>query len=118
MTVTWASTKSTPIQILQSSFQDQEEGEESLRKQIPIVSFSIGASGEFVINQRRSMEGAQSMLLESGDALVFGGPSRMIFHGIRKIFPESMPQELAEFTAMRSGRLNLTFRQYIPDLPH
>jgi len=94
--------------------QDREEGEESLRRQIPVISFSIGAIGEFVFNKTRSMETARSLLLESGDVLIFGGPSRMIFHGIRKIFPESTPHELAEFTGMRNGRLNLTLRQFLP----
>jgi len=96
--------------------QDREEGSESLKRQIPVVSFSIGATGEFVFNSTRSMDTARSILLESGDALIFGGPSRMVFHGIRKIFPESMPQELADLTGMRNGRLNLTIRQYIPEL--
>ena len=63
------------------------------------------------------METAQSILLESGDALIFGGPSRMIFHGIRRIFPESMPSELTETMGMRNGRLNVTIREYIPDVP-
>eukprot|EP00210_Caulerpa_lentillifera_P000562 g543.t1 len=95
--------------------QDREEGSESLKRQIPVVSFSIGATGEFVFNTTRSMDTAKSILLESGDALIFGGPSRMIFHGIRKIFPESMSQELVDLCGMRNGRLNLTIRQYIPE---
>ncbi|GMH38757.1 hypothetical protein BSKO_06641 [Bryopsis sp. KO-2023] len=93
--------------------QDKEEGPESCRRRIPVVSFSIGATGSFVFNKKQSMEGASSIDLESGDVLVFGGPSRMVFHGLRKIYPETMPPELASLANMRLGRLNLTFRQYI-----
>lgn len=59
------------------------------------------------------MEGASSINLESGDVLVFGGPSRMIYHGVREIAPDTMPSDIANEGKMRKGRLNLTFRQYI-----
>lgn len=88
---------------------------ESCQRQIPVVSFSIGATGTFVFNKRRSTEGASSIDLESGDLLVFGGPSRMIYHGLQSIDADSSPEELIKATNMRKGRLNLTFRQYIPD---
>lgn len=40
----------------------------------------------------------KTMLLESGDAVIFGGSSRMRFHGIRRIRP------LAEVVAVLSER--------------
>ena len=80
-----------------------------------MVSFSIGASAEFVFNQFQSMEGASYVELESGDALVFGGASRMIYHGIRKVYPEKTCRDVVARTGLRKGRLNLTFRMYIPD---
>jgi alkylated DNA repair protein (DNA oxidative demethylase) len=47
------------------------------------------------------------MLLESGDAFVFGGPARLRYHGVSRIIPGSAPREL-----QLDGRFNLTFRQY------
>jgi alkylated DNA repair protein (DNA oxidative demethylase) len=49
----------------------------------------------------------ESRLLESGDAFVFGGPSRLRFHGVSRIFTRTAPPELG-----LNGRFNLTFRQY------
>jgi DNA oxidative demethylase len=48
-----------------------------------------------------------SLLLESGDAFVFGGPARLRYHGVSRIVPGTSPSELAA-----AGRFNLTFRQY------
>jgi alkylated DNA repair protein (DNA oxidative demethylase) len=48
----------------------------------------------------------QVVRLESGDLLVFGGPSRMIHHGVSGIVPHSRPPWLR----MVPGRLNFTFR--------
>ena len=42
----------------------------------------------------------------AGDALVFGGPSRMLYHGIEGCVKGSSPPWLR----MTPGRLNLTFR--------
>lgn len=93
--------------------QDKDEGAESCRRRIPVVSFSIGATGTFVFNKKQTMEGASSVDLESGDVLVFGGPSRMIYHGVREIVPDTMPSVIADQGKMRKGRLNLTFRQFV-----
>ncbi len=43
---------------------------------------------------------------------MFGGPSRMLFHAVSKIYPNTAPKELLAATGLRPGRLNLTFRQY------
>jgi alkylated DNA repair dioxygenase AlkB len=51
------------------------------------------------------------VLLESGDVIVFGGASRMIFHGVTGIRRGTAPRELVDATHLRPGRLNLTFRQ-------
>jgi len=45
--------------------------------------------------------------LESGDAFVLGGPSRLRFHGVSALVPRTAPKELD-----LAGRFNLTFRQY------
>lgn len=50
------------------------------------------------------------MELRSGDALVFGGDARMIFHGIDGIEGATGPGELPGGVRLKPGRLNLTFR--------
>jgi hypothetical protein len=46
--------------------------------------------------------------LESGDCIIFGGPSRMILHSLLRIYPNTKPRTLK----MRMGRLNITFRDH------
>lgn len=93
-------------------FQDRDESEESLRKGLPVVSFSIGDTAEFLYSEQRDADKADKVLLESGDILIFGGKSRHIFHGVEKILPSTAPKSLLTETSLRPGRLNLTFRQY------
>lgn len=45
--------------------------------------------------------------LESGDVLVFGGPARLLWHGLSRVLPNQRPKGLV----MAPGRLNLTFRE-------
>jgi len=92
--------------------QDRDESEESLRKGLPVVSFSIGDSAEFLYGDQRDIVKAEKVLLESGDVLIFGGKSRHIFHGVPSIVQDSAPKTLLEQSRLRSGRLNLTFREY------
>ncbi|CAO2839217.1 unnamed protein product [Amaranthus hypochondriacus] len=91
--------------------QDRDETKESLAKQLPVVSFSIGDSAEFLYGDRRDANEAETLILESGDVLIFGGESRHIFHGVASIIPDSAPRALLEETGLRPGRINLTFRQ-------
>ncbi|KAI3512215.1 hypothetical protein L1887_19503 [Cichorium endivia] len=83
-----------------------------LDKGLPVVSFSIGDTAEFLYGNERDIEKAELVKLESGDVLIFGGESRHIFHGVSSIVPDSAPRMLLEATNMFPGRLNLTFRQY------
>ena len=55
----------------------------------------------------RRREPVQTFLLQSGDVFVFGGPSRLRYHGVTRILPHTAPPSLAV-----QGRFNLTFRQY------
>ncbi|KAK7260096.1 hypothetical protein RIF29_25849 [Crotalaria pallida] len=91
---------------------DRDESAESLQKGLPVVSFCIGDSAEFLYGDQRDVEKAENVLLESGDVLIFGGESRHVFHGVSAIIPDSAPNELLKDTRLRPGRLNLTFRQY------
>lgn len=92
--------------------QDKDETPESLRKRLPVVSFSIGDSAEFLYGDHRDIDGADKVKLDSGDVLIFGGESRHIFHGVSSISPNTAPNDLIEETNLKPGRLNLTFREY------
>ncbi|KAJ9547652.1 hypothetical protein OSB04_020195 [Centaurea solstitialis] len=92
--------------------QDRDESSDSLSRGLPVVSFSIGDSAEFLYDDKRDVENAAKILLESGDVLIFGGKSRHIFHGVKTINPNSAPLPLLKQTMLRAGRLNLTFRQF------
>ncbi|XP_047167061.1 alpha-ketoglutarate-dependent dioxygenase AlkB-like [Vigna umbellata] len=92
--------------------QDRDESRESLRKELPVVSFSIGDSADFLYGDERNVHKAEGVILESGDVLIFGGESRRVFHGVRSVLPNSAPKELLRDSGFSPGRLNLTFRQY------
>lgn len=95
-----------------NNVQDRDESQESIVKGLPIVSFSVGDSAEFLYGEKRDVEEAQGVILESGDVLIFGGESRMIFHGVKSIIPNSAPMSLLNESKLRTGRLNLTFRHF------
>eukprot|EP01006_Ploeotia_vitrea_P039015 TRINITY_DN66302_c3_g1_i1.p1 TRINITY_DN66302_c3_g1~~TRINITY_DN66302_c3_g1_i1.p1 ORF type:complete len:372 (+),score=47.20 TRINITY_DN66302_c3_g1_i1:53-1168(+) len=73
---------------------------------VPVVSVSIGDSADFCYKMEWG-ETAKVACLNSGDVLVFGGPSRLIYHAVTKIYPNTAPKQLKMKTP---GRLNLTFR--------
>lgn len=87
--------------------QDKDESAESIAAGAPVVSFSIGETARFLFGGLRRKDPVQTLLLESGDAFVFGGPSRLRYHGVTRILPATAPPGLPF-----AGRLNLTFRQY------
>lgn len=91
--------------------QDKDESISTVRRGSPVVSFSIGDSAVFLYGRERLAETASKVTLDSGDVLVFGGPSRLVFHGVPEVLPHSAPQELVAATGLRPGRLNLTFRE-------
>ncbi|XP_052176182.1 uncharacterized protein LOC127790637 isoform X2 [Diospyros lotus] len=92
--------------------QDKDESQSSLNRQLPVVSFSIGDSAEFLYGDQRDTDKADKVTLESGDVLIFGGKSRLIYHGVAAIFPDTAPKALLDETNLIPGRLNLTFREY------
>jgi DNA alkylation damage repair protein AlkB len=87
--------------------QDRDESPESIARGTPVVSLSIGDAARFLFGGFRRRDPIQKLRLESGDAFVFGGPSRLRYHGVSRIEPGTAPPGLAF-----EGRLNLTFRQY------
>jgi DNA alkylation damage repair protein AlkB len=87
--------------------QDKDESRESLEQGLPVVSVSIGDTARFLIGGFRRRDPLEVISLESGDVFVFGGPSRLRYHGVKGILPCTAPPGLG-FT----GRLNLTLRQF------
>jgi DNA oxidative demethylase len=87
--------------------QDKDESEGSLAAGLPVVSISLGDTAKFLFGGVRRRDPVEAILIESGDAFVFGGPARLRYHGVTRIMPGSAPRELGV-----SGRFNLTLRQY------
>jgi alkylated DNA repair protein (DNA oxidative demethylase) len=87
--------------------QDKDESHRSIEAGLPVVSVSIGDTARFLFGGLRRKDPVLALPLASGDAFVFGGASRLCYHGVSRIVPGTAPPELG----MR-GRFNLTFRQY------
>jgi DNA alkylation damage repair protein AlkB len=87
--------------------QDKDESADSLGAGIPVVSISLGDTARFLFGGSRRRDPVEAILLESGDAFVFGGPARLRYHGVSRIIPGTAPPGLGI-----AGRFNLTFRQY------
>ena len=87
--------------------QDKDESAESLSAGVPVVSVSLGDTARFQLGGWRRRDPVESYLLESGDVFVFGGPSRLRYHGVSRIVSGSGPAAFG-----LNGRFNLTFRQY------
>jgi len=87
--------------------QDKDEGRDSIAAGLPVVSISLGDSARFLFGGVKRRDEVQALLLESGDAFVFGGAARLRYHGVTRIVPGTAPVELGI-----EGRFNLTFRKY------
>ncbi len=70
----------------------------------PIVSLSLGLAATFLFGGARRDDRPRKVRLDSGDVAVWGGQSRLNFHGV---------SPLAEGTHPLTGRrrINLTFRK-------
>ena len=87
--------------------QDKDERPETIEAGYPVVSVSLGDSAKFMIGGTKRKDSVKTIVLESGDALVMGGPSRLRYHGVSGILEGTAPKELGI-----QGRFNLNFRQY------
>ncbi|GJD50088.1 hypothetical protein OPKNFCMD_2824 [Methylobacterium crusticola] len=90
----------------------------------PVLSLSLGATAVFRYGGTRRGDPTRSVRLASGDALVMGGPSRLIFHGVDRILPPvpgllpGLPGAPALPEAVPpGGRLNLTLRRVSRAVP-
>jgi len=79
----------------------QDKDEQNLRA--PIVSVSLGLPAIFQFGGLRRNDPLQRVLLEHGDVVVWGGESRLFYHGIQPLKEDIHP-------ATGACRYNLTFR--------
>ncbi|MFF4326471.1 alpha-ketoglutarate-dependent dioxygenase AlkB family protein [Streptomyces sp. NPDC048387] len=76
------------------------------RSPAPVVSLSLGDSCLFRFGNTASRgRPYRDVELRSGDLFVFGGPSRLAYHGVPKVLPGTAPPGLG-----LTGRLNVTLR--------
>ncbi|MFB6955570.1 alpha-ketoglutarate-dependent dioxygenase AlkB [Streptomyces sp. NPDC056309] len=72
----------------------------------PVVSLSLGDTCVFRFgNTETRTRPWTDVELHSGDLFVFGGPSRLAYHGVPCVHPGTAPAELG-----LTGRLNITLR--------
>lgn len=90
---------------------DREE-----RSAAPVVSVSLGDSCVFRFGTTAGRGRPWTdVVLESGDLFVFGGPSRLAFHGVPKVLAGSGDPGIG----LEQGRFNLTLRETgLSDGPH
>jgi DNA oxidative demethylase len=78
------------------------------RSLAPVVSLSLGAGCVFRFGNTESRNRPWTDVpLESGDLFVFGGPSRLAYHGVPKTLPGTGPAGIG----LDTGRLNITLRE-------
>jgi alkylated DNA repair protein (DNA oxidative demethylase) len=70
----------------------------------PIVSVSLGLPAVFLFGTPSRKDRPQRHRLQHGDVVVWGGPSRLAFHGVA-------PLADGEHTLLGRRRINLTFRR-------
>jgi DNA oxidative demethylase len=87
--------------------QDKIEGAEVVSAGSPVVTISLGDRCIFRFgNTDRPSRPYTDVELASGDLFVFGGPSRLAFHGVPKTYAGSAPPELG-----LDGRISVTLRE-------
>jgi alkylated DNA repair protein (DNA oxidative demethylase) len=83
--------------------QDGEEPSEA-----PVVTIALGDACVFrMAGVDRRTAPFTDIEMRSGDLLVFGGPSRRIYHGVPKVLPGTAPDQIG----LAQGRLSITVRQ-------
>ncbi len=70
----------------------------------PIVSVSLGLPATFLFGGLNRADKAQRVRVRHGDVVVWGGPSRLRFHGV-------LPLADGEHGLLGAQRINLTFRR-------
>jgi alkylated DNA repair protein (DNA oxidative demethylase) len=81
--------------------QDRDEKDFSA----PVVSVSLGDDCLFRVGGTKRSDPTLSLRLASGDVVVLGGTSRLAFHGVDRIYPQTST------LLKKGGRINLTLRR-------
>jgi alkylated DNA repair protein (DNA oxidative demethylase) len=81
--------------------QDRDEKEFAA----PVLSVSLGDDCLFRVGGTKRSDPTVSFRLRSGDIAILGGESRLAFHGVDRIYPETSP------LLPKGGRINLTLRR-------
>jgi DNA oxidative demethylase len=71
----------------------------------PVLSVSLGDACLFRVGGGKREDKTVSFRLESGDIVLIGGQSRLAFHGVDRIYPDSSA------LLKDGGRINLTMRR-------
>jgi alkylated DNA repair protein (DNA oxidative demethylase) len=82
-----------------SLHQDRNE----LDDEAPIVSVSLGLPAVFLFGGQKRTDRCARVLVEHADVIVWGGPSRMRYHGVLPLAEACHPE-------LGRQRINLTFR--------
>lgn len=83
----------------------QDRDERDLRA--PVVSLSLGLPAVFLFGGLQRTGKTQRYRLAHGDVVVWGGPSRLAFHGVLPLAP-------GDHALLGQRRLNVTFRRVFP----
>lgn len=74
----------------------------------PVVSVSLGDTAVFRVGGTVRNAPTRSLRLASGDVVVFGGPARLVYHGIDRVLAGSST------LFPGGGRINVTLRRVTP----
>jgi alkylated DNA repair protein (DNA oxidative demethylase) len=80
----------------------QDRNERDMRQ--PIVSVSLGLPAVFLLGGDRRAAPTRPIALTHGDVVVFGGPARLGYHGVKPLKP-------GVHSVLGPCRINLTFRR-------
>ena len=70
----------------------------------PIVSVSLGPPATFQFGGPKRSDAVQKIVVQHGDVVVWGGKSRLAYHGVAEL-------KRGEHPLMGDQRINLTFRR-------
>jgi alkylated DNA repair protein alkB family protein 1 len=93
----------------------------------PVISLSVGSSAIFLLGGPTKNEDPIPLLLRSGDVMVMGGRSRLVYHGVPCILERDPSTPLPQSTVtplpsdyervrryLSTMRINLNIRQVVP----
>jgi len=87
--------------------QDKQESKAAVEAGYPVMGICLGDACELSYSMEAASDGKPKVVrLESGDVYLFGGPARLLWHGVQKVIPHTAPPSLR----LLPGRLSVTLR--------